>query len=255
MLLELRRTGIRFGGLRAVQDLDLSIPEGQLYGLIGPNGAGKTTVFNLITGIYAPTEGDVLLGGRSIVGIGPARVAASGVGRTFQNIRLFGGLTVLENVLVGMDRHLKGTLLESAFRLPRYWSEEVAATDQARKLLETFGLLPMAALGAEELPYGLRRRLEIARALATRPRLLLLDEPAAGMNPSEADDLMHLIAWVRDTFGVTILLIEHHMAVVMGICERITVLDHGARIAEGTAAEIKRDPTVIEAYLGAEAEA
>ncbi len=253
MLLELKQAGIRFGGLRAVADLDLAIPPGGLYGLIGPNGAGKTTVFNLVTGIYSPTEGDICLEGRSIVGLGPARVAASGIGRTFQNIRLFGGLSVVENVKVAMNRHLHGSLIESIIRAPRYWTDDRTLCDEAARLLEAFGLAAVADLGAEELPYGLRRRLEIARALATRPKLLLLDEPAAGMNPSESDDLMHLIRWTRDTFGVTILLIEHHMPVVMGICERITVLDHGARIAEGTPEQIRRDPTVIEAYLGAEA--
>ncbi len=255
MTLQLDKAGIRFGGLRAVQELDLRVESGQLYGLIGPNCAGKTTVFNLITGIYAPTEGDIRLGDRSLVGVGPVGVARAGIARTFQNLRLFGGLTVLENVKVAIFRHQSATLLEAVVRAPRYLREEAEATIAALDLLTTFGLAHVAHLGAEELPYGLRRRLEIARALATRPTLLLLDEPAAGMNPSEADELMHLIRWTRDTFGVTILLIEHHMPVVMGICERITVLDHGARIAEGTPREIRDNPVVIEAYLGAEVHA
>ena len=251
-VLELRGAGIEFGGLKAVSALNLHVPEGALHGLIGPNGAGKTTVFNLITGIYQPTEGDIFFGGSSIIGMSPTRIAQAGIGRTFQNIRLFGGLTVIENVKVGLHRHLHAGLFESVLRLPRYWKDLEDAEQQARTLLETMGLLHVAELGSEELPYGLRRRLEIARALATKPKLLLLDEPAAGMNPSEADDLMHVIRHVREQFGVSILLIEHHMPVVMGICERITVLDHGALIAEGTAQEIQNDPTVIEAYLGAE---
>ncbi len=251
--LELKKTGIRFGGLRAVSELDLVVPEGGLIGLIGPNGAGKTTVFNLITGIYLPTEGDICFDGRSLLGIGPTKVAAAGIGRTFQNIRLFPGLTVLENVTVAMSRHSTATLFEHVLRVGRHALDEARAVDEGQKLLETFGLTSMLDQPADALPYGLRRRLEIARALATQPKLLLLDEPAAGMNPSEADDLMHLVRWVRDTFGVSILLIEHHMPVVMGICERVTVLDHGARIAEGTPQEIKRDPVVIEAYLGTDA--
>jgi branched-chain amino acid transport system ATP-binding protein len=253
--LELKKAGIRFGGLRAVSELDLSVSEGALVGLIGPNGAGKTTVFNLITGIYLPTEGDIVFQGKSLIGVGPTAVAASGIGRTFQNIRLFAGLTVLENVTVAMHRHATATLFEHVLRIGRHAADEARARDEGRKLLDTFGLLALADQNADALPYGLRRRLEIARALATRPRLLLLDEPAAGMNPSEADDLMHLVRWVRDTFGVSILLIEHHMPVVMGICERITVLDHGARIAEGTPDQIRRDPVVVEAYLGTDTSA
>ncbi|ADU50770.1 amino acid/amide ABC transporter ATP-binding protein 1, HAAT family [Thermaerobacter marianensis DSM 12885] len=252
-LLQLDRVGIRFGGLKAVDGLTLSVDRGELVGLIGPNGAGKTTVFNLLTGVYTPTEGTITFAGERIDGLKPHVLARRGIARTFQNIRLFGHLTVLDNVRVAYQVNTRHTVLDSILRLPRYFAEEGRMAEESLALLERLGLAAHQDELARNLPYGLQRRLEIARALALKPRLLLLDEPAAGMNPQESRELMELIAGVRRDFGLTVLLIEHDMTVVMGICERIYVLDHGVLIAEGTPEEIRRNPRVIEAYLGEEA--
>ncbi len=251
-MLKTNKLSIMFGGLRAVSNLNLDIKKGQLVGLIGPNGAGKTTVFNLITGVYQPTEGEVLFDGEDTKGLKPFQVTQRGMARTFQNIRLFANLTVLDNVKIAYHFHVQYGVLESVFRVGRYFSEEADLDEKAIKLLDIFGLADKKDELAKNLPYGEQRRLEIARALATKPKLLLLDEPAAGMNPQETHELMELIRWIRDQFELTILLIEHDMSLVMGVCEHIYVLEYGAMIASGTPEEIKHNPRVIEAYLGEE---
>ena len=239
-----------FGGLRAVSDFDMAVPQGRLYGLIGPNGAGKTTVFNMITGLYPPTEGSILFDGQDLVGVDSHRITQSGVARTFQNIRLFQNLTVLDNVRIAYHTHAGYSMVESIVRLGRFRRQERNLSERAQDLLAVFALQDRQLEVAKNLPYGEQRRLEIARALAAQPRLLLLDEPAAGMNPTEAESLMELIHFIRDRFGLTILLIEHQMRVVMGICEWITVMDFGQVIARGTPREIQSNERVIEAYLG-----
>ncbi len=249
-LLETKNLGISFGGLRAVNAFDISVEKGQLYGLIGPNGAGKTTIFNLLTGVYQPDEGAILLDGTNLTGKKTIDICKAGIARTFQNIRLFGDMPVLDNVKVGLHNHYPYSTLEGILRLPRFHKVEREMNEKAMELLKVFGLEEYADYKAENLPYGQQRKLEIARAMATEPKLLLLDEPAAGMNPNETKELMDTIRFVRDHFDMTILLIEHDMKLVSGICEKLTVLNFGEVLAQGDTQDVLNNPEVITAYLG-----
>lgn len=249
-LLEVKNLSISFGGLRAVDDFNVEIESGCLYGLIGPNGAGKTTVFNLLTGVYKPSEGFITLDGENITGKKTIDINKAGIARTFQNIRLFKDLSVIDNVKVGLHNHNGYSTLTGIFRLPKYYKVEKQMTEEAMELLKVFDLDSEAETLAANLPYGKQRKLEIARALATKPKLLLLDEPAAGMNPNETQELMNTIRFVRENFDMTILLIEHDMKLVSGICEKLTVLNFGRILCQGETSEVLNNPEVIKAYLG-----
>ncbi len=249
-VLECQHLGIDFGGLTAVNEFNLTIGATEIAGLIGPNGAGKTTVFNLLTKVYQPTRGTILLNGKDTHSMNTVQVNRAGIARTFQNIRLFSNLSVEDNVKIGLHNQIRYPMWDGVFRLPKFWKQEKLAHESALELLSIFGMQDLAGHQAGSLPYGAQRRLEIVRALATNPSLLLLDEPAAGMNPSETAELMDNIVKIRDTFHIAVLLIEHDMSLVMGICEGIAVLNFGEIIAKGTPDEIKNNPQVIEAYLG-----
>ena len=240
----------RFGGLTAVNKMDFQLEKGEIVSIIGPNGAGKTTFFNTMTGIYKPEEGDIMFNGKSLIGLRPDQIAERGISRTFQNIRLFSNMTVIENILVGMHPHLKQSAIDSLLRLPAFTKEEFKAEKKAEELMEYVGLKGVGNELAKNLPYGGQRRVEVARALASDPLLLLLDEPTAGMNPLVTEESIKLFRRIRDEKGITVLLIEHDMRVVMNISERISVMDYGEKLAEGTPAEIRANPRVVEAYLG-----
>ncbi len=250
IILKADHLSIQFGGLRAVDDLNLTIKKGELYGLIGPNGAGKTTAFNILTGVYKPTSGRFYLCGQDLTGKTPMEINRAGIARTFQNIRLFNNLTVLENVMVGLGNQIDCGIFSSIFRLPKHFKAEAEFRRRAMELLDVFHLAEYADYQAQNLPYGKQRKLEIARAMATNPTLLLLDEPAAGMNPNETQELMDVISFIRQHFGITILLIEHDMRLVAGICEQLTVLNFGTELAQGETSSVLNDPNVIKAYIG-----